>query len=396
MPAPTLRRGDELLLTGKYNNRLSYELARVRRASIRRKIRNLVSWEPAAQLEPGCTAMVGMSSLMPDVLLGNLSCLNDNVWPELKYVHVVVDSTPGCLPDGLEEKVAAACDRFQVRFFYYNDQQARTTRAVRLPYIYSWLSWCIGIAACRTHTLLLHDYDALILNDVLARRYQAFLTSGSKIQGIQWYNVPANGISPDDRLATTFEAFVETAWLRTFPPIRLFNSFGRRGRRSLDYDTLLDIQHNETEIEDRTIAPMSQDDLVHPSQMVHQFTMFLRRPGADLPSFSIPMIPFFESLTVGPEALRRAASQIRKRSSRCFPFLRGDLLINFAKLKPADVDWCLKQMVQASSRKGLPPSRELHDYGRALHEMIGTSPERVWKGDFTDEQRDWIDRASRA
>lgn len=387
-----------MFLTGKYNNVLAYELARVRRASIRRRIRNLVAWDPTpkSSLEPGCTALVGMSSLMPDVLLGNLTCLNDNAWPDLKEVCVVVDSTRGCLPDGYEQSVASTCNRFRVRFCYYNDEQARVSRAIRLPYVYCWLSWCIGIASCQTRTILLHDYDALILNDALARRHASFVASGSVVQGIQWYNVPANGIDHGDCLATTFEAFVDTAWVRSFPPIRLFNVIKRRGKRSLDYDILLDVQHNEIPAEQRSIEPMSQDDLVHPSQMVHQFTMFQRHPGGELPSFSIPMIPFFESLTVGPPAIERAVDQIKNRSSLSFPFLRGDLQINFSKLKAADVDWCLKQMVQASVRRKLPPSRELYRYGQALHEMIGTPPEQIWLGDFTDEPRVWINQSRQA
>ena len=41
-------------------------------------------------------------------------------------------------------------------------------------------------------------------------RYREFVESGVFVQGIRWYQ--NNGIRPEDRLATTFEAFIDVPW----------------------------------------------------------------------------------------------------------------------------------------------------------------------------------------
>ena len=93
-----------------------------------------------------------------------------------------------------------------------------------------------------------------------------------------------NGVKEDDRLATTFEAFADAAWLRSQRPIDLFNKVRAVNGRSIDFDITLESQHRLLKPEERTILPMRQDQLVHPSQMIHQYTMFRHSPGKALPS----------------------------------------------------------------------------------------------------------------
>jgi hypothetical protein len=378
-------------MNSKYKSRWKFSAAYCYREWIRWRLRDLIAWDSDPGLTPGCTALIGMCSRFPDVLLSNLVCLNDNAWPGLKEAIIVVDNLAGSLPPDLERSVAAACTNFGVRFLYYDDRQFRAAEKIRLPYVYCWLSWCIGLAKCRTADVLMHDYDALILSNLLEHRYGRFVEARQKMQGLA--HPHANGVVREDGLASTTEAFADVAWLRSFPPIRLFNKVRSHEGRLIDYDITLDIQHHETKPGERGMIPMPLEDLVHPSQMVHQYTMFRRRPGDPLPCFSIPMIPFYEYISVGIAAIARAIDQIRNRTSRCFPFLGEDLLVNFERLDARQVDWCLKQMVQCCVSRGIEPFPELHVYGLELYQLAGTSGSSAWVGNFSEEQRAWIEKS---
>jgi hypothetical protein len=115
------------------------------------------------------------------------------------------------------------------------------------------------------------------------------------------------------------------------------------------------MQHNEVARPDRTTFPMSKD-LVHPSRVIHQHTIFQRHRGGSLPPGAITTIPFFEALHTGPRPLARNIEPIRTRkpSSEKFRFLRNELLANFGSLNTISVDWALKHMVHVCVRHDLP------------------------------------------
>lgn len=378
-------------MKGKYTSWPRFLAAYAYRQWVRGRLRNTVSWAPLKDAAPGCTAVIGMCHRLPDVLVGNVRCLYAARWPELRTIIIVVDNVAGCLPSDLEQAAREICKEIDVRFYYYTPAQADLAERLRLPYVFSWLSWSIGLRHTQTRVALLHDYDALVLNDVLADRYAAFVKSEAAIQGIRWYN--ANGVTSADRLTTTFEAFVDVAWLRQFLPIQMFNQIGIVNGVSRDYDTLLDIQHRHTSEARRTVMAMQEEELVHPSQMIHQYTMFRKAPGAPLPSFSIPMIPFFAWLSGKPHALASTTARLQSANGPVLDFLGEGTLVNFVGLDIGSVDWTLKQMVRACVRQDIAPFRDLVDYGTALYRLVHAPPEKVWKGDFTPEQHDWIARA---
>ena len=68
--------------------------------------------------------------------------------------------------------------------------------------------------------------------------------------------------------------------------------------------------------------------------------------------------------------------------------------MNLDLLRLPQVDWLLKQMLQAMLALGYPPDRRLIDYGNALYEHIGIARDGRWVGDFTVAQREWIDSAA--
>jgi hypothetical protein len=381
-------------MQGKYDSWYSFLRAYAYRQWVRRRLDNLVTWPHEAPREPGCSALIGMCHRLPDVLTGNLKCLGSVAWPELKEVIIVVDSARGCLPSSLEAEARAACPRLPLRFEYYSREQADLTERIRLPYVFSWLSWSIAISLCRTKHALLQDYDALVLDDTLARRYAKFAASGASVQGIKWYT--GNGVLEEDRLATTFEAFFDVGWVRRFKPIQMFNQVGLVGNHSRDYDTLLDIQHRHTPLSQRTIEPMPEDSLVHPSQMIHQYTMFRRAPTKAQPCASILMIPFFEWFSGKSKTLGEVTRRLRNRQGRLCDLFGDGVRVNLSELTIKAVDWDLKQMVRVCLNQNIAPVPDLATYGTELYALCDAPAELVWAGDFTPEQRRWIDAARNA
>lgn len=375
-------------MDGKHRNWIVHTLATIERERLRSKIANLVEWQPLTNPEIGCTAIVGVCSKLPDILIANMRCLWSRRWSELRRVLLVVDAEQGSFPAQIEAQVKAAYPKLNAEFLYYSARQSASAEALKLPFVYSWLSWCIALKHTTTSHVLFHDYDALILSMTLAERYKRFTASQAKVQGIGWYK--GNGIEADDGLATTFEAFMDAVWLRSSRPTALFNKLRIIGGRSIDYDTTLDLQHRFLTPEQRAIIPMGPDDLVHPSQMIHQYTMFRRSPAAALPCFAVPMIPFFSYLSGNTGAVDSASRALQFGRREDMDLLSDGTQINLSMLNAAQVDWALKQIVQSCLALSLAPDQKIYRYGEALYRIIRTSANDIWRGDFTDDQRMWI------
>ncbi|RKZ40521.1 MAG: hypothetical protein DRR16_32345 [Candidatus Parabeggiatoa sp. nov. 3] len=377
----------------KYKTYLSFLIAKVQKNFKRHQISKLFSWQPLPELETGCTAIIAMCSRMPDVLGANLYCLNKNKWDGLKEVLITVDAEKGVLPSGFEDEIIKKFPQLKVTFLYYNRQQAEFTAKVNDPYIYSWLSWGTCMNHVSTKIVLIQDYDALVLSGkALEKRYHAFLESGAKIQGITWCKI--GGFEAKDHLATTFEAFMDVNWIRTFPPVMGYNRVGLLKERKVDYDTYLDIQANHTPENQRTIIPMSEDELVHPSQMITQYMRFRNSPGKVLPCFAVTMIPFFYFISGQENAIINATQALQLGKLEYVDLLSDAVIFNFSQLDTKAVDFMLKLMVQALIGQGMKPFKELIDYGMALYKVCKTPPEQIWVGDFTTAQREWIKNAS--
>lgn len=365
------------------------------REVVRFRLRNAVTWPSSAPpLADGCTAIIGMCHRLPGVMLSNLKCLRAASWPELQHIVVAVDGPAGCVSDTLERQMLdLSTPELTIEIHYYSKEQAALATSLELPFVYSWMSWSIALAHCRTRYALVQDYDALVFGDTLRRRYEEMVRSGAAIQGIRWYQ--GNGIEPRDHLATTFEAFVDVAWLRAQPPLAAFHKVSFVDGASRDYDTMLHLQHVHTPAERRTTMAMPEESLVHPSQMIHQYTMFRRNPGAVQPCGSLPMIPLFEFLSGDAAAIGRAAGRLAGSSRKVYRFLGDDTDVNLTELKLAHVEWILKQMAHACLSMHVPPLGDVFLYGEALYEVIGVAAPGRWVGDFTGAQRSWLDECRR-
>jgi hypothetical protein len=379
-------------MQGKHNSIFKHAAAWLYRERVRHQLSSLVSWTPLADPEPGCTAIIGMCSRLPRVLGANLRCLIAARWPELRRIVIAVDATREGFPLD-EQALMATYPGIEIKVVHYSPQQSRYAEGIKLPFVYSWMSWSIALAEVKTRDVLIHDYDALVFGETLQRRYDEFVRSKAMMQGVSWYAV--NGLQAEDRLATTFEAFAQSPWLRSLAPVSLFNKIGIKDGRSIDYDTTLHIQDRLLRPEQRTCMPMDLDELVHPSQMIHQYTMFRKFPGRPLPSFSMPMLPLFAALSGKPEAFDEAAASLRTAARDSVDLAGDGTPMNLEQLGVPQVNWTLKQMIQAAVLLGLPDNPALANYGDALYDHVGaTHEQRV--GDFTPRQADWLHASRRS
>ena len=133
--------------------------------------------------------------------------------------------------------------------------------------------------------------------------------------------------------------------------------------------------------------------MVHPSQMIHQYTMFRRSPGAALPCSSIPMIPFFSYLSGRSANIERATQMLQHTRRENMDLLGDGTRINFSKLDTTQTDWVLKNIVQACIALSIAPDERIYAYGEALYRIVGAPANDIWRGDFTDKQRAWISAA---
>jgi hypothetical protein len=139
---------------------------------------------------------------------------------------------------------------------------------------------------------------------------------------------------------------------------------------------------------------MKLEELVHPSQTIHQYTMFRRSQAAALPCFAIPMIPFFRYLSGRYEAIGHAILELTFGERDDLNLLGDGTRINLSRLEIAHVDWSLKQIVQVCLALSLEPDHKIYSYGQALYRIVGSPAGEIWRGDFTDQQRIWINAAA--
>jgi len=332
-----------------------------------------------------------MCSRLPKIIFANLACLQRSNWKELSAVYIIVDCQREAFDLDVEQAVIQSFPRLNISFFYYSKSQSQQAERLKLPYLYAWMSWCIGIKQATTQTVLIHDYDALILsNTALKRRYDEFQSQSAKVQGISWYT--NNGFTSEDQLACTFECFVDVAWLRSFTPIELFNNVGTYRGRYVDYDITLEMQARHLSDEERTISPMSKADseIVHPSQMIHQYTMFRQNPAKPMPCYSMILLPLFDYLSGDKTAFRKAVNSISLKDSG---MVWDNVAISLKHLTEDQLQWGLQQSIQALKAHDVNPFEAFFDYYQTISKVVGCQLEEIQHPYATAAHKHWFSQS---
>jgi len=240
---------------------------RLRRRLLTRSLADLVEWSPLESPEPGYTIVIGCVTDLAGIALANLKALERCDLTQCRELLLVFDKPLAEVHvlNDLPESVGGA----PVRVLGYNAQQARTSRRIGWGWVYSWLSWSIGVGAARTRAVCLHDLDAMPLTSGLFERlYEEFERSGAIFQGVRPYS--GNGFVEADGFVTTYEMLLDAEVLRERArAIEAFSRFDKRDGAWVDYDTFL---YLEERLGGRHLFEVDAEELFHPSQLLCQFT----------------------------------------------------------------------------------------------------------------------------
>lgn len=326
-------------MEGKYTSATKYWLTKARRAGLRAMLRPLLSWRPLDEPEDGYSAIIGCASGLAPLLLTNLRMLARQQSPNLRKVLVIWDRRPTPQTEEVSAQARREYGRLPLEFVHYTPAQARVLAAVGWGWCYSWLSWSIGIAAARTRYALLHDFDAMLIRpDILEERYEAIRQRQDQYVGIR--NYLGNGVYECDGLVTTFELVFDVSFVRErFQPIDLFNHVTVYKGRMVDFDTFL---YAQSQAGRTSVLPIAVADMVHPSQMICQYTDYMNRRGYVPPEHNnLPMIPYFISLSGRDAMMDDLCGQLESGGGSA-PTLLGRRL-DLSRLTPVHARWITEQ-----------------------------------------------------
>jgi hypothetical protein len=197
---------------------------------------------------------------------------------------------------------------------------------------------------------------------VLEERHSEIARGAAEYVGIRHYL--GNGVESEDRLVTTFELMMDAAFVRErFRPIEIFNHVTRYRGRTVDFDTFLLAQarHGRT-----AVVPIDEEDMVHPSQMICQFTDHM---AGRLPALEIQPPPHPHShLSSDPSALKQQREELNGRQGmrvRCF----GQWM-DLDRMSVAHSKWLTKQAARLERAVVGAPRTEVVEYFAAIERIV--------------------------
>ncbi len=322
-------------MRGKYSNRLSYTLAQMRRLPMNALLRDQVRWEPMADPEPGYTPIIGCMASIPEVALANVRLMSRMDLTHAKEVILVFDRPPALMPEGFADRLEEARGDMPVRLLHYTDRQHAAAERIRWGWVYAWMSWTTGIANASTRHVILHDLDAMPIDPTFfERRYALAVERDATFFGIRWYR--GNGIEHADELTTTFEMVMDAARVReATEPYQAFNRIDMFKGKSVEFDTFL---YTQSLLNESDQAPIDETDVVHPSQMICQYTDLLAgRNTHAMPTTNLPLMPAYMFLGGRDDLLASITEHLEAGGDHRLPFFGTRL--DVSALTGTHLDW---------------------------------------------------------
>lgn len=312
-----------------------------RRVSIESRLRGLVSWQRLQSPSSEYTVVIASMLRLWPVLIANLRLIARMNLDGMREVVVVFDCEEQEIPQGALDQIAELSGRgLKVRLMGYTAKQAAVARSIQWGWVYSWMSWCIGIGSASTRWVMLHDLDALPIDQKLFEHLaQTAQRHDVQFQGARFY--AGCGVVADMGLVTTFEMVLDAQWLRSQSvPFDGFNKVRIVDGRSVDFDTFLSVQRRAPR---RRVEPIAEHQLVHPSQLVCQYTDHIAgRRDRTSPINRLPILAYFMRLGDRSSDLNTLASGIAD-PARESVLLWGKPL-NIGSIPPETWAWMEKQI----------------------------------------------------
>jgi hypothetical protein len=355
---------------GKYSNWPKYALARLQRGGIKMSLRPLVSWEPLRDPKEGYSLLIGCNAPLAEMLGANLRMLSRQKLDHLDRIYVVFDRPPEELPIPVEARMRELFPQLPLEFRFYNAKQVAVSKRLGLPWVYAWMSWCIGLAECRTRYALMHDFDAMLLrDDIIEERYRVIRETQAEFCGIRTYE--GGGVYHDDGLVTTFELMFDAKFIRdNYHPVELVNTIRPFKGRYVDFDILLHIQSKAGK---KHVLPIDEEHMVHPSQVIDHFTRISHFPNyVPPPSSSVLMVPYFLHLSDRSEPMRDLTQSLAASADGKVQFFPR--VVDFSRLSRPQAAWLKKQANRLEQAVFGQMRPEVQAYFDAISAMVERQP----------------------
>ncbi len=109
---------------------------------------NLANWQPLENPRRGYSIVIGCNTPLAEMLGANLKMLERQRLENLDRIFIVLDQ-PRSQMHFRSNRNCASFPDLPLHFIYYTDHQSETARKVGQPWVYAWLSWCLGIGAAK-------------------------------------------------------------------------------------------------------------------------------------------------------------------------------------------------------------------------------------------------------
>ena len=306
-------------MASRFQRRSQRLASAARLALLRTALRPIARWQPLHTPDDGYTLILGCVSDLADVLVTNLRMVDRLDRSNLRQVICVFDRPANDATRLVEATCRQRFPSLPLTFHHYSRLQRAVAERTGWGWVYSWLSWSIGIGATRTRHAFLHDFDAMPLRaDFFEQRYRMMLGSGCTYLGVEPYVY--GEFTEADQLVVTPEMGFDVPFVRAaFKPLDLFNRIAWHNGRHVHFDTFLYAQARAGE---PTVMRMRPDDLVHPAQMLCQYTALCSRPTYVPPARNtLLMVPYFLHLAGREEPIRDATDHLGRTLATTIPFL---------------------------------------------------------------------------
>ncbi len=262
----------------------------LKRSPMHLLLRDLISWEPLGEAEPGYTVVTACARELAPLAVANIRLASRQVRARMHELILVFDCPVADIPSIVEDARRECSWPTRIRIHGYSNWQHRVARSINWGWVYSWMSWALAIAQVRTRAVIIHDLDALPLYTRLFESlYDNWLDEGAEFCGIARYC--GNGVTEEMNLVRTPELVVDALYLRRrFEPFDLFNKLRLVDGRLVDYDTML---HVQTQSARCGLRPIDESHLFHPSQVICNYTDFVSgRTSFEGRSHNLLMLPY--------------------------------------------------------------------------------------------------------
>lgn len=298
----------------------------------------LTHWEPLDNPKAGYSVIIGCMNNMPELAIANVAFISRMKLPNMHRLILVFDVEEEKIE--CKQKVLDAAGDLPVQFIGYTPKQAKVGRRFSWGWVYAWMSWSKGIGSAETKYALLHDLDAMPVDPSLFEHlYESMQKGNSMFQGIRPYI--GDIFTPEDGLVRTFEMMIDIQRLRKeFVPYDAFNKVKLVNGKVVVYDTFLNI---ESQVGNCRLEFADDDQLVHPAQLICQYTDFLKgRVTKGLGKYaSLPLFPIYSFLGGNPELLHSIISHLENEKGPSLLFMGRN--INFSDLNSNHWSWLWEQ-----------------------------------------------------